>query len=175
MEDTTLSHYVLTEIQFLRWMIYAYHQAIMNQHGKCLFDFNENQIGALEALTKALHAGHPGEVAKEVVQTFHAFYFPVNSNRSALDVFAEPLNAYLALLCLHENGTPRTLSDSSHYCARLQFSIRLRGFHHLFLHATSWLKQGPSLSDQTVKGELSIHGPYQGIYHNCIVTGSQGN
>jgi hypothetical protein len=143
-------------------MIYAFNQVVMNQHGKCIFDFDQNQIGALKTLIQALHAGHPGEVTKRVVQTFHAFYFPTNPGRSALNVFAEPLNAFLALLCLHENSTPRTLNDSSHYCARLQFAIRLRGFHHLFLHATSWLKLCPSVSDPTIKGESSTHDPTSG-------------
>jgi len=143
-------------------MIYAFNHVVMNQQGKCVFDFSQNQMDALAALIDALRVGIPGEVAKHVVWTFHAFYFPTNTDRSALNSFAEPLNAFLALLCLHKNGLPRALGDGSHYCARLQFSIRLRGFHHLFLHVTSWLKVStlnPLVKNQIIEGKACASEP----------------
>jgi hypothetical protein len=128
-------------------MIYAFRHPIMNRAGQCVLDFDQKQMAALAALINSLPTGRIGEIAKFVIHALHTLYFPSNSVRLALNTYAEPLNAFFALLFLTKDHMAMPLKYATHYCARLQFLIRLRGFHHMFLHAKMTVEK---LSTNTV-------------------------
>lgn len=110
----------------------------MDKNGHYLFNFDVPQTTAIAALIASLDALDPlRTVAKRVVEVLHYLYFPSKISRSVFHTFAEPIVAFFGILCLTINGVPRPVTDVPQICARLQFSMRLRGFHHLFTDFTT--------------------------------------
>lgn len=130
--------YVGTEIQLLRWIIFVFKEPILDKDGHCVFNFDKPQIDALTGLIASLRTqSQLRTVSKWVVEALHRLYFPSQPNRSAFNTFAEPVSVFFALQSLMENTAPRPLEEIPPLCARLQFSMRLRGYHHLFTDFTA--------------------------------------
>ncbi|KDR65495.1 hypothetical protein GALMADRAFT_217526 [Galerina marginata CBS 339.88] len=144
---STLSIYVTIELLLLRWLLYALENPILDRDGNPLFKFDVLQSKSLgDLIDGARNHESVKDLAPRVVQALHYLYFPSDPSRSALDVTIEPVGAFLAILCLTSEGAPRPVADVPHYCARLQFSIRGRGFHHLAMtHVTLY---SPSTSSK---------------------------
>jgi hypothetical protein len=129
----TLYIYVVTEVQLLRWLIFAFTEPILDKEGHYVFNFDKPQIDAITGLIASLREREPlRTMAKWVVEVFHRLYFPSQPSRSVFNTFAEPVSAFLALQCLTTEGAPIPLEEIPPLCARLQFSMRLRGYHYLF-------------------------------------------
>jgi len=129
----TLAVYVSIEIQLLRWIIYAYNNPIIDQRGRYVFDFDKLQSEAVKQLIVALRQQQSLKViAAKAIEALHHLYFPLDSSRTAFYYFAEPLHAFFGILCLTEGGAPQPLDIVPQFCARMQFSMRLCGYHHLY-------------------------------------------
>ena len=116
----------------LRQLIHVYEHPIFDQSGKPIFDFDNDQSDALESLIHAARTHKPlATVAGLAVIALHHIYFPSNPDRAAFNMHIEPLNAFFGLLCLTDDGSACPLDDVTHYCSRIQFAMRLRGFHYL--------------------------------------------
>ncbi|KAF8156432.1 hypothetical protein BJ912DRAFT_937058 [Pholiota molesta] len=130
---STLKLYVVTKILLLRWLIYVLENPIRNKKKEPLFKFHNTQSKAIQALINAAKKGKSNEVvAAKVVEVLHSLYFPSNPDRAVFNNQIEPVNTFLALLCLTDKGAPRPISDVPHYCGRLQFSMRLCAYHYLY-------------------------------------------
>lgn len=129
----TLIIYVATEVLLLRRLIHIYEKPILNQSGKPIFDFDSDQSSALKSLIQAARADKPlAIVAGLAMNALHHLYFPSNPDRAAFNLHIEPLNTFFGTLCLTDDGAARPLEDVPHYCGRIQFAMRLCGFHYLF-------------------------------------------
>ena len=116
-------------------MIHVYEHPIFDQIGNPIFNFDNDQSNALKSLIEAARTHKPlAAVAGLAVITLHHIYFPSNPDRAAFNMHIEPVNAFFGLLCLTDDGAARLLDDVTHYCSRIQFAMRLRGFH--YLHTT---------------------------------------
>ena len=123
----------MTEIQLLRCTISAFQEPILDKDGHYVFNFDKPQTKAIAELIRSLDAlDSLRTVAKRVVEVLHHLYFPSKGSRSVFNTFAEPVAAFFGILCLTHNGAPRPVVDVPPICARLQFSMRLRGYHYLF-------------------------------------------
>ena len=114
-------------------MIYAFNNVLVKKDGDPVFHFDEEQTSTMTHLIQSLQDHHPIEaVANRVIEALHSFYIPLDLDRSVYDTFAEPLVTFIALQCLTEEGSPRQLPDIPSLCSRVQFSMRLRGYHYLW-------------------------------------------
>jgi hypothetical protein len=128
----------VTEIQLLRCTISTFKEPILDKNGHYIFNFDVPQTKAIINLIRSLDGREPlRTVAERVVEVLHHLYFPSKCSRSVFHTFAEPIAAFFGILCLTYEGAPRTVAEVPQTCARLQFSMRLRGFHHLFTDFTA--------------------------------------
>ncbi|RXW11221.1 hypothetical protein EST38_g14634 [Candolleomyces aberdarensis] len=119
-------------------MIYFYNHPIYriskSRTQTPVFCFDERQKACLKNLTETLQEGlaPPGTVADDVMDTLHALYFPDSPESASFDVFSDVLTVYISLMCLTIEGSPVDLSQIPVFLAKVQFSMRLRAYHHIY-------------------------------------------
>ena len=140
-------------------MIHVYEHPIFDQTGEPIFNFDNDQSDALKKLIRAARTHKPiAVVAGLAVNALHQIYFPSNPDRAAFNMHIEPVNAFFGLLCLTDDGAARPLEDVTHYCSRIQFAMRLRGFHYLFTTHVRLYPQPTSNSKVPPINAISQHG-----------------
>ena len=140
-KSSTISVYVVQEIQLLRWIMLMFEEPILDKDGHYIFKLDKPQITAITGLIKALRTLEPLRTVatcKLVVEVLHRLYFPSQPSHSVFNTFAEPIIAFFAIQCLStKDCAPRPLEEVPQLCAKLQFSIWLRGYHYLFTNFTA--------------------------------------
>jgi len=132
----------------LCWFIHVVENPILDVNGEALFNFDRIQIQSLQDLIISMKEGETVKgLIPTVLRVLHSLYFPHDPSRAGLNVNTEPVNVFFGILAQLESGAPRALTDIPPICARLQFSIRLRGFHYLVTTHIQFYKQ---LSDEAI-------------------------
>ncbi|KAJ2914344.1 hypothetical protein MD484_g6068, partial [Candolleomyces efflorescens] len=160
--QTTLTTYLLWELQFLRHMLYAIRNPIRTESGEEAFRLDNRQQDALRALDTALRSASVplAEVGRLVDDALYSLYFPACPERAAFDVFEDPVFIYISLICRTGQGNPMALANIPPMLSKVQFSVRLKALrylHHDFQRrsATRPTTAVPS-SGQTMRQEESL-------------------
>lgn len=150
------SAYAAMEIRFL-WTNIVYFRLSQGkkQGNKGLMIHTRQQQDALAALDKILDADtlvFPNPTASQAkYEVLYSLYFPENNTFYARKPFSSPLKVFLSLLCLDrqpERAFYASLSDFPPLLSKMQFSVRLAGFHKLVmnleaLNPTNLLEEDP--------------------------------
>ncbi|KAG6908067.1 hypothetical protein DXG01_006256 [Tephrocybe rancida] len=130
--QTLLQGYFPAELQLLQRVLELFRRKVRRTDGRLILDVDDDQEDALKTLDQSLNQGDGVEIiAKHITTVFHCLYFPKSGDCFFFDKYANPITAVLALSFLSPDGTPRTIGEIPPICAKIQFSIRLRGYHHL--------------------------------------------
>jgi hypothetical protein len=108
--------------------------------------FGHKQLQTLQYLDRLLCAKclDKQKASDALYEAFHSLYFPSDLTPLAVDVFVNPLIAFMALLWLSKNGGYLPIFQMPPHLTILQSSMRLRGFHHLKGKLDSILKNATS-------------------------------
>lgn len=99
-----------------------------------MFQFDADQAKNLRKLDKLMTSDRVPlyEIAEAVIATLYSLYFPASPENAAFDKFGQPLIAYIAILSLTPKGAPIPLSSLPVFLAKVQFSMRLRAYQHIY-------------------------------------------
>lgn len=154
----TLIAYANFEFGFLRFIVNAFEDPVLDRTGKPLFEFDGPQGRALSNLVYSLEKRESiAQVSPLAVEALHHLYFPANPDRCAFNSFIEPASSFFAMICLTSEGVARPIKEVTPFCAKMQFSMRLRGLHYLYTTHRDYVSQSHLLTIDTQPTPGSHH------------------
>lgn len=133
LQRQTLKGYTKTETQFL-WSLMTCVSYLEAGKGPLPFNLLDSEIESVKSLRDWLRSRKFSENLNEgktrLYNCLLAFYMPKNSTRLS-QLFESPLIAFLAMKCrIGSSSSYATLEDIPIFLNQIQFSLRLRIFHH---------------------------------------------
>ncbi|KAF6742371.1 hypothetical protein DFP72DRAFT_1179277 [Ephemerocybe angulata] len=135
-QEATLRKYYEYEVNILMCLLEVLERPIYKRDTKePVFAFDPRQEQHLRELSKLLRLGSQIPLAKVsecVGETLHTLYFPESPDDASFDCFADPVTTYFTIKCLTTNGSHIPLRNVPVALSPIQFSIRLRGYNHIY-------------------------------------------